>query len=77
MDLSILVVGRTYYLVTFADVHQTMPGIDPMVYIGDDVFGPQEDNAAPKYYFQDAPSFSKFGMATEENVPVRFEGGAG
>ncbi len=74
MDPSILVVGRTYYLVTFADVQQTMPGIEPMVYIGVDVFGPQEDNGAPKYYFQDTPSFSQFGMATEENAPVRFEG---
>jgi len=74
MNPSILVVGRTYYLVTFADVQQTMPGIEPIVFIGVDVFGPQEDNSASKYYFQDAPSFSEFGIATEQNAPVRFDG---
>jgi len=74
MDRASLIVGRTYYLVTFADVERTMPGIDPLVYIGVDVFGPQPDGGEPNYYFQYTPSFSMFGMATEENPPVRFEG---
>src|SRR5438552_11760145 len=74
MDPSTLVIGRTYYLVTFADVQQTMPGIEPKVYIGVDVLGRQEDGAAPKYYFQDAPSFSLFGPATDEHAPVSLEG---
>jgi hypothetical protein len=77
MDPSALVVGHTYYLVTFADSQQTMPGIEPRVYIGVDVFGPQPDGAASKYYFQDTPSFAMFGLATEENPPVKFEGEGG
>jgi hypothetical protein len=77
MDPSSLVVGQTYYLVTFADPQQTMPGIEPRVFIGVDVFGPQPDGATPRYYFQDTPSFCMFGLATGENPPVKFEGEEG
>jgi hypothetical protein len=77
MDPSSLVVGHTYYLVTFADPQQTMPGIEPVIYIGLDVFGPQTEGTPPQYYFQDTPSFNMFGFANEENPPVKFEGEEG
>jgi hypothetical protein len=77
MDPSSLVIGQTYYLVTFADPQQTVPGIEPRVFIGVDVFGSQPDGAAPEYYFQDTPSFGMFGLATEENPHVKFEGEEG
>jgi len=74
MDPSSLVIGHTYYLVTFADPQQTMPGIEPRIFIGVDIFGSQPDGAAPKYYFQDTTSFVMFGLATEENPPLKHEG---
>jgi len=77
MDTSSLAVGRTYYLLTFADPQQTMPGIEPRIYLGIDVFGPQPGGAAPKYYFQDTTSFVIFGLATEENPPLKHEGEEG
>jgi hypothetical protein len=34
METSALVPGRTYYRLTFADPDMTMPGLEPLVYVG-------------------------------------------
>ena len=34
MKTSSLVVGKTYYRLTFADVDMTIPGVEPLVYVG-------------------------------------------
>lgn len=34
MKISSLVVGQTYYRLTFADVDMTIPGLEPLVYAG-------------------------------------------
>jgi hypothetical protein len=34
MDTSALISGGTYYRITFADPALTMPGLEPLVYIG-------------------------------------------
>jgi len=51
--------GTTYYQVTFADGQSTMPGLEPMVYVGDDIFG---DESEPTHYFQDTVSVVRFGI---------------
>lgn len=54
--------GATYYRVTYADANLSMPAIEPMVYIGENIFG-DEDEAT--YYFQDAVSVLVFGRVGE------------
>ena len=34
METSLLIVGQTYYRLTFADMDMTAPGIEPLVYVG-------------------------------------------
>ena len=34
METSSLVVGQTYYRLAFADMDMTIPGLEPLVYIG-------------------------------------------
>jgi len=55
--VSSLEVGRTYFRLTFADRDQTMPGIEPLVYLGD---ADPEDGEVP-HIFQDTVSYSRFG----------------
>ena len=50
-------VGNTYYRVTFADRDMTMPGVEPLVYIGD---GTGEDGE-PFHAFQDTISYVRYG----------------
>lgn len=52
-----LVVGNTYYRVTYADRGLTMPGIEPCVYIGETV---GEAGEAIRV-FQDAVSYVRYG----------------
>jgi hypothetical protein len=61
MNANTLEMGVTYFRITYADVAQTMPGIEPLVYAGLNIFGPPSDGAA-KYYFQDAVSVVEFGL---------------
>lgn len=61
MDANSLEIGETYYRITYADVAQTMPGIEPLVYAGMNVSDPTSDESA-KYYFQDAVSVGRFGL---------------
>jgi hypothetical protein len=55
-------VGKTYYYLTYADPGLTMPGLNPVVYVGKNIFGDEKEDT---YYFQDTPSFTRFGIATE------------
>jgi hypothetical protein len=55
-DLN-LEVGRTYFRLTFADPDMTIPGVEPMVYLGD---ADPVDGERP-HIFQDTVSYSRFG----------------
>ncbi|MEW8340410.1 MAG: hypothetical protein AB2708_11225 [Candidatus Thiodiazotropha taylori] len=61
MDLE---VGRTYYMVTFADAEQTMPGIKPLIYVGENLLA-EEKQSNDSFCFQDTVSFQRFGAFTE------------
>lgn len=61
MDANPLEIGATYYRIAYADVAQTMPGIEPLVYAGMSISGPPSDESA-KYYFQNAVSVVQFGL---------------
>jgi len=52
-----LKVGHTYYRLTFSDCDMTMPGVEPLVYIGD---ADPEDGEVP-HIFQDTVSYVRFG----------------
>jgi hypothetical protein len=64
MDAKSLEIGATYYQITYADVAQTMLGIEPLVYAGMNIFDPPSDGSA-RYYFQDAVSVVRFGLGTQ------------
>ena len=61
MKASTLVIGRTYYRLTFADHDLTMPGVEPVVYLGEvaDVGGTQG------FVFQDTSSYVQHGSGLE------------
>ena len=54
--------GTTYYQVTYADLKLTMPGLTPMVYIGENIFNNETELT---YYFQDTVSVLIFGLVGE------------
>jgi len=57
MDLDY---GATYYRVTYADSAKSMPGLEPMVYIGDNLFDKDKEVI---HYFQDTTSVLRYGLA--------------
>lgn len=65
-----LEVGATYYRIAYADVAQTMPSIEPLVYAGLNIFGSASDEPA-KYYFQDTVSVVRFGLCFEWGQEVQ------
>jgi len=56
METSAFVLGRTYYRLTFADPDMTMPGLEPLVYVG---LHESEGIVVPT--FQDTISYSWVG----------------
>jgi hypothetical protein len=63
-----LKIGSAYFQVTFSDNEFTIPGVDPMIYIGVDVIEPDplsERSDQPRFVFQDTVSFWRFGSATD------------
>jgi len=56
-----LEVGHTYYRLTFADRDLTMPGVQPLVYLGD---ADPQDGQIP-HIFQDTVSYVRFGSRLE------------
>lgn len=57
MDTQSLIVGHTYYRLTFADKDLTMPGVKPLVFLGAVVL----DDGSQAFAFQDTVSFVRFG----------------
>lgn len=60
-----LKIGAAYYRLTFADVDLTIPGVEPMIYIGKNIF-PDDDPASIVHYFQDTVSHSWRGPVTDD-----------
>jgi hypothetical protein len=56
MDTSALISGSTYYRITFADPALTMPGLEPLVYIG-----LHDSDGAMLHTFQDTISYTWVG----------------
>jgi hypothetical protein len=61
MKSSSLVAGRTYYRLTFADRDLTMPGVEPLVFLGQVT----DDAGTEGFVFQDTASFVQFGSGLE------------
>jgi len=73
LETSALEIGRTYYQLTFADRDQTMPGVEPWVFIG--LVELEEGGSA--FAFQDSVSYVRFGSrlklkADHEEIRVYF-----
>jgi hypothetical protein len=64
--------GQAYYRITFADADMTIPGIEPMIYVGTNIF-PDDETDTFTYYFQDTVSFRRFGPATTYEGPTPSE----
>jgi hypothetical protein len=60
-----LVLGVTYFRLTYADPAMTMPGVRPVVYIGTNIFPDDVVSAEATYYFQDTVSFQLHGSAAD------------
>jgi hypothetical protein len=56
--------GSAYYRLTYADPDRTIPGVQPMIYVGSNIF-PDDDPAAVTYYFQDTVSHFQRGPVTD------------
>jgi hypothetical protein len=65
-----LKVGCAYYQVTYADPQLTIPGVEPMIFIGVNVFDSDDRSPEPMYTFQDTVSFSRFGSAVDYEGPA-------
>jgi hypothetical protein len=61
MKASTLVTGRTYFRLTFADRDLTMPGVEPVVFLGEVT----DDSGTHGFVFQDTPSYVRFGSGLE------------
>jgi len=55
-----LTVGTPYYRVTYADATRTIPGVQPMIYVGVNIFSDDDPDTAV-YYFQDTVSYALMG----------------
>jgi hypothetical protein len=61
MKGSSLIVGRTYFRLTFADRDLTMPGVEPLVFLGQVT----EESGTNGFVFQDTASFVQYGSGLE------------
>jgi hypothetical protein len=61
MKASALIVGRTYFRLTFADRDLTMPGVEPLVFLGEVM----DDGGTRGFAFQDTASFVQHGSGLE------------
>ncbi len=62
LDLEL---GHTYYRLTYADSEMTMPGVEPLVYLGD----ADPTGGEVPHIFQDTVSYVRFGsrLALSQN----------
>jgi hypothetical protein len=67
-----LIKGRAYYRITYADPKLTIPGVEPMMYVGVDIF-PDEGKSESSYYFQDTISFHQHGNCIDYSGPAHIE----
>jgi hypothetical protein len=70
MDVSSLVIGSTYYRLTFADRDLTMPGVEPLVYLGE----VELSDGGKARAFQDTVSYVRFGshIGASEGIDEMF-----
>lgn len=61
MKSSTLVIGRTYFRLNFADLDLTMPGVEPLVFLGEVT----DENGTHGFVFQDTNSFVQHGNGLE------------
>ena len=61
MKASALVIGRTFYRLTFADRDLTMPGVEPLVFLGQVT----DDGGTQGFVFQDTMSYVRFGSGLD------------
>jgi hypothetical protein len=61
MKPSALIISRTYFRLTFADLDLTMPGVEPVVYLGE----VSDENGTHGFVFQDTVSYVRFGSGLE------------
>ncbi len=61
MDTATLVIGHTYYRITFADADLTMPGVEPLVFLGE----AEDDGGTRGFVFQDTVSYVRYGSGLE------------
>jgi hypothetical protein len=61
MKASALVIGRTYFQLTFADRDLTMPGVEPLVFLGEVT----EEGGTNGFVFQDTGSYVVHGSGLE------------
>jgi hypothetical protein len=61
MKSSSLVIGRTYFRLTFADRNLTMPGVEPLIFLGEVM----EEGGDNGFVFQDTSSFVQYGSGLE------------
>lgn len=61
MKASALVIGGTFYRLTFADRDLTMPGVEPLVFLGQVT----DDGGTQGFVFQDTVSYVRFGSGLE------------
>jgi hypothetical protein len=61
MKASALVTGRTFFRLTFADRDLTMPGVEPLVFLGQVT----DDGGTQGFVFQDTASYVRFGSGLE------------
>lgn len=65
-----LKVGSAYYQVTYADRDLKIPAIEPMVYVGVNLFDSDAESPTPVYTFQDTVSYFRFGSFVKYSGPV-------
>jgi hypothetical protein len=61
MKAETLVIGRTYFRLTFADRDLTMPGVEPLVFLGEVT----EEGGSNGFVFQDTASYVQYGSGLE------------
>lgn len=71
-----LKIGRVYFQVTYEDREFTIPAVDPMIYLGEDLLEADRLEEPPgqrRYIFQDTVSFAHFGNAIEYQGETNLE----
>src|SRR6476469_7482354 len=61
MKAAELILGRTYFRLTFSDPNLTMPGVEPLVYLGQVA----DDSGTEGIVFQDTASYIQHGSGLE------------